>query len=270
MGTASSRARRRGPLRRSISLLVAPRPSLGDEIVFTDPPIALGDVLEEVQELLLPVPRVAGVGDLSGRDFERGEQRGDAMSHLVVGGLSYGSVENSLGPLPAAVAEEPRLTRCPVPGRASVPPRGTTQTAPATHTGSSSIRRAASGARRSRFPSGQPSTPAGTPTFIRFPVPGPPSRHRGVLGPNSPPAAPGRAACPVRTNTEGMRSGRAGRQAAAATLAPRRVVHLALFGLTAGRDEVQNVRRRRLTLLSAAGAVRGGAATPGAVPRITA
>jgi hypothetical protein len=44
-----------------------------------------GDLLQEPQELLVPVPRVARVGDLSGGDLEGGEQRGRAVPDIVMG-----------------------------------------------------------------------------------------------------------------------------------------------------------------------------------------
>ena len=50
--------------------------------------VFLGDLLEELQELGVAVPVVAGVGDLAGGDFQGGEQRGGAVAHVVVGGLS--------------------------------------------------------------------------------------------------------------------------------------------------------------------------------------
>ena len=51
------------------------------------PRVGLRDLLEEPQELLVPVPRVAGVGDLAGGDLQCGEQRGGAVADVVVGGL---------------------------------------------------------------------------------------------------------------------------------------------------------------------------------------
>ena len=49
------------------------------------PRVGLGDLLEEAQELLVAVPRVAGVGDLAGGDLQRGEQGGGAVADVVVG-----------------------------------------------------------------------------------------------------------------------------------------------------------------------------------------
>jgi hypothetical protein len=44
------------------------------------------DLLQERQELLVPVPGAAGIGgDLPGSHFERGEQRGGAVPLVVVG-----------------------------------------------------------------------------------------------------------------------------------------------------------------------------------------
>ncbi len=44
------------------------------------------DFLEEAQELLVAVPRVAGIGDLAGGDVQGGEQRGGAVAAVVVAG----------------------------------------------------------------------------------------------------------------------------------------------------------------------------------------
>jgi hypothetical protein len=41
--------------------------------------------LEEAQEFLVPVPGVAGVGDLAGGDLQGGEQRGGAVPDVVAG-----------------------------------------------------------------------------------------------------------------------------------------------------------------------------------------
>jgi hypothetical protein len=46
-----------------------------------------GDLLQEPYELLVPMLGVAGVSDLAGGDLQRGEQRGGAVPHIVVGGL---------------------------------------------------------------------------------------------------------------------------------------------------------------------------------------
>ena len=43
------------------------------------------DLLEELEELLVPVLRIARVGDLPGGDVERGEQRRGAVADVVVG-----------------------------------------------------------------------------------------------------------------------------------------------------------------------------------------
>jgi hypothetical protein len=47
----------------------------------------LRDLLEEVGELGLAVPVVAGLGDLAGRVPQNGEQRGAAVADVVVGGF---------------------------------------------------------------------------------------------------------------------------------------------------------------------------------------
>lgn len=49
--------------------------------------VGLGDLLEELEELLVAVPVEAGIEHLSSRDLERDEQRGGAMADAVVGGL---------------------------------------------------------------------------------------------------------------------------------------------------------------------------------------
>jgi hypothetical protein len=52
--------------------------------------MGLGDLLEEVQELHMGMPVVAGVrADASGGHLQRGEQRGGAMPRVVVG-LTFG------------------------------------------------------------------------------------------------------------------------------------------------------------------------------------
>ncbi len=47
--------------------------------------VGLGDLLEELEELAVAVVLVAGVGDLAGGDLQRGEQRGGAVTDVVVG-----------------------------------------------------------------------------------------------------------------------------------------------------------------------------------------
>ncbi len=49
--------------------------------------VSAGDLLEELQEFLVPVPLVAGVSDAPGRYLQDGEQRGGAVALVVVGGL---------------------------------------------------------------------------------------------------------------------------------------------------------------------------------------
>ena len=65
-----------------------------------------GDLLEELQELLVAVPGVAGVGDLAGGDVQGGEQAGDAVPDVVVG-LPLGD---------ARAHRQDRLGRGPGPG----------------------------------------------------------------------------------------------------------------------------------------------------------
>jgi hypothetical protein len=50
-----------------------------------DPGVDLGDLFEKPQELLVSMPRVAGVDDFPGGDFQRGEQGGGAMPVVVIG-----------------------------------------------------------------------------------------------------------------------------------------------------------------------------------------
>ncbi len=49
--------------------------------------VGAGHVLEEGQELLVAVPLLAQPGHLPGRDLQRGEQRGGAVTDVVVGAL---------------------------------------------------------------------------------------------------------------------------------------------------------------------------------------
>ncbi len=53
------------------------------------PGVGGGGLLEEFQELLVPVPGVAGIGDLPGGDLEGGEQAGHAVAGVIVG-LPFG------------------------------------------------------------------------------------------------------------------------------------------------------------------------------------
>jgi len=50
-----------------------------DDDVQLHPGVGLRDLFEELQELFVAVPRVAGVGHLAGRDLQRREQRGRAV-----------------------------------------------------------------------------------------------------------------------------------------------------------------------------------------------
>ena len=47
--------------------------------------IGFRDLAQEPQEFLVPVPGVAGVGDLAGRYLQGGEQRGGAVPDVVMG-----------------------------------------------------------------------------------------------------------------------------------------------------------------------------------------
>jgi hypothetical protein len=61
-----------------------------------------GDLVEEAQELLVAVARVAGVHHLPGRYLQGGEQGGDAVADVVVGG-AFGQArpdgQDGLGPV---------------------------------------------------------------------------------------------------------------------------------------------------------------------------
>jgi hypothetical protein len=52
--------------------------------------VAAGEVAEEGQELLVPVPRLAQPGDLADSDLERGEQSGGGAVPRVVRGALLG------------------------------------------------------------------------------------------------------------------------------------------------------------------------------------
>ena len=62
---------------------------VGGVVVYHDvqfaPRVGLGDMLEELQELVVSMPRVAGIGHLAGRDFQRREQGRGAVPDIVVG-----------------------------------------------------------------------------------------------------------------------------------------------------------------------------------------
>jgi len=64
-------------------------PFVGGVVVHDQVQLALGvgagDLLEEPQELLMPVPRPAGRGDLAGRDLQGGEQGAGPVPDVVVG-----------------------------------------------------------------------------------------------------------------------------------------------------------------------------------------
>ncbi len=76
-------------------VLRQPRPDLGvlvGAVVIADDVqrrarVGLRDQAEESQELLVPVARVARIGDLAGGDLQRGEQRGGAVPDVVVAAL---------------------------------------------------------------------------------------------------------------------------------------------------------------------------------------
>ena len=66
--------------------------------------VAAGEVAEEDQELLVPVPWSCKAGDLAGGDLERGEQGGGAVPHVVMGaflGLPGLHRQRLLGPVQA-------------------------------------------------------------------------------------------------------------------------------------------------------------------------
>ena len=52
-----------------------------------DPGVGLGHELEEVQELRVGVPLVAGIGDLAGSHLQGREQARGAVADVVAGGL---------------------------------------------------------------------------------------------------------------------------------------------------------------------------------------
>ena len=49
--------------------------------------VGTSQMLQEAQELLMAVPGLAEPGDLPGRDLERGEQCGGAVTEVVMGAL---------------------------------------------------------------------------------------------------------------------------------------------------------------------------------------
>src|SRR5947208_9367233 len=53
--------------------------------------VSLRDLAEKLQELLVPVPGVAGAGHLAGRGLQRGEQCGGAVPDVVVAALFRGA-----------------------------------------------------------------------------------------------------------------------------------------------------------------------------------
>ena len=76
--------------------------------------VGSGDLLQEPQELLVAVPRVAGVrGDLPGGHLQGGEQRGGAVPLVVMGpagrqpGAAAGASARS-GPAPGSGFSHPR------------------------------------------------------------------------------------------------------------------------------------------------------------------
>jgi hypothetical protein len=61
------------------------RPVVIDHDVQLRARVGLGDLLEELEELGVAVPRVAGVGHLAGGDLQGGEQGGGAVPDIVMG-----------------------------------------------------------------------------------------------------------------------------------------------------------------------------------------
>jgi len=61
---------------------------VGDHVQ-ADPGVGLGHQLEEVQELGVGVPVIAGVGHCAGGDLQRREQARSAVAGVVVGGLLW-------------------------------------------------------------------------------------------------------------------------------------------------------------------------------------
>ena len=89
--------------------------------------VGLRDLLEEPQELLVPVPGVAGVGDLAGGDLQRGEQRGGAVPDVVVGapspaGRAAAAASARSGPAPGSGTSRPRTAPRPCPAGSGTGP----------------------------------------------------------------------------------------------------------------------------------------------------
>ena len=89
-----------------------------------------GDLLQEPQELLVAVPRVAGVrGDLPGGDLQRGEQGGGAVALVVMGppgrqARAAAAASTRSGPAPGAGLFSSTLDHDRVVGRRRYTPDG--------------------------------------------------------------------------------------------------------------------------------------------------
>jgi hypothetical protein len=59
---------------------------VGDDVQL-DAGVSAGGLLQELQELFVPVAGITGIGDLAGGDLQGGEQRGGAVADVVVGGF---------------------------------------------------------------------------------------------------------------------------------------------------------------------------------------
>ena len=92
-----------------------------DHDVQLAPRVGLRDLLEEAQELLVPVPRVAGVGHLAGGHLQRREQRRGAVPHIVVRSASpahraVAAAPARCGPAPALGISHRHTARSPCSG----------------------------------------------------------------------------------------------------------------------------------------------------------
>jgi hypothetical protein len=75
-GFASSQVQNLGPLVGGVVVHHEVQLSVG---------VGAGDLFEEAQELLVPVPRLAGRGHRAGGDLQGREQCGGAVSHIIMG-----------------------------------------------------------------------------------------------------------------------------------------------------------------------------------------
>jgi hypothetical protein len=85
--------------------------------------VCLSDLVQERQELLVPVPGIAGVGDLAGGHLQGGERRAGAVPDVVLA-ASSGILGRSGGGFSVAstIATSPMVRGLPGLGRSSSPP----------------------------------------------------------------------------------------------------------------------------------------------------